>query len=301
VNGYADLDFGNIWKPLKGLKYKLNAGYTYAPQRTNEYEGKSVNNQQGFGRMFNRESQTWTLENILTYSKDFGVHHFDLTGLYASKSKYYQEVTAEGRNFPNDDLLWGRLGAASTWYSNSYADLYNTVSQMGRLNYSYDSRYLLTFTVRRDGSSVFSVNNKYGVFPSVAVGWNIARERFMAPLNDLVNNLKLRVSYGKAGNEAISIYQSLFKLDPNTLAMGGAARTSLKLNRSMGNDNLTWETTKSFNTGIDFGLWNNRINGTVDVYFSTTTDLLMRRNLPTGGFDNVNMGETANRGWKQPQ
>jgi TonB-linked SusC/RagA family outer membrane protein len=299
VNGYADLDFGNIWGPLSGLKYKLNAGYTYAPQRTNEYEGRSVYNMQGFARMFNRESQTWTLENIVSYSKDLGVHHFDFTGLYAAKNKYYQEATAEARNFPNDDLEWGRLQAGSTYNAASYADLYTTLSQMGRLNYSYDSRYLFTFTVRRDGSSVFSVNNKFGVFPSVALGWNIAKEQFMAPIAGVLNNMKLRVSYGKAGNEAISIYQSLTKLEANTLAVGGATQTALKVNRSMGNDELSWETTKSFNTGIDFGLWNNRINGTVDVYFANTTDLLMRRNLPTTvGYDNVwvNMGETANKG-----
>ncbi|MFO7369749.1 MAG: TonB-dependent receptor [Bacteroidales bacterium] len=299
LNGYTDLDFGKIWKPITGLKYKLNAGYTYAPQRENSYEGRSVYNMQGYARMFNRESQTWTLENILTYSKDIGVHHFDLTALYASKSKYYQQSAAEARNFPSDELEWGSLGAGANYNSASMADLYNTLSQMGRLNYSYDSRYLFTFTVRRDGSSVFSKNNKYGVFPSVAIGWNVSREAFMAPLNDVVNNLKLRISYGKTGNEAIGIYQSLTKLEANTLAMGGLTKTSLKVNRTMGNDDLTWESTTSFNTGIDFGLWNNRVNGTLDVYFSNTTDLLMRRNLPTSlGYDNVwsNMGEVTNNG-----
>lgn len=93
----------------------------------------------------------------------------------------------------------------------SYADLYTTVSQMGRLNYSYDSRYLFTFTVRRDGSSVFGENNKYGVFPSVALGWNIANEQFMQKSQNWLNNLKLRLSYGKSGNEAIGVYQTLMK------------------------------------------------------------------------------------------
>ncbi|MDR1937923.1 MAG: SusC/RagA family TonB-linked outer membrane protein, partial [Tannerellaceae bacterium] len=174
INGYADLNFGNIWKPLSGLRYKLNAGYTYVPYRTNEYEGKTVYNETGWGKLFNRESQTYTIENILSYAKDIGLHHFDLTGLYAAKSKYYQEATAEGSVFPNDDLGWGELFAASTQKADSYADLYTMLSQMGRVNYSYDSRYLFTFTVRRDGSSVFGANNKYGVFPSVAAGWNIS-------------------------------------------------------------------------------------------------------------------------------
>lgn len=299
VQGYADLNFGNIYSPLKGLKFKLNAGYTYAPQRTNEYEGKSVYNMQGWGKMYNRESQTWTLENILTYTRDFGKHHFDFTGLYAAKSKYFQEVTAEASVFPNDDLGWGNLQAGSSAKVSTYADLYRTLSQMGRLNYSYDSRYLATVTVRRDGSSVFGDNYKYGVFPSVAFGWNIANEAFMSSTKDVLNNLKWRVSYGKSGNEAISVYQTLSKLEANTLAMGGKTQTALKINRTMGNDNLAWESTLGFNTGIDFGLFDNRINGSIDAYSSRTVDLLMKRNLPqTIGFDNVfmNLGETENKG-----
>jgi TonB-linked SusC/RagA family outer membrane protein len=299
VNGYADLAFGNIWKPLEGLRYKLNAGYTYIPYRTNEYEGKSVFNETGWGRIFNRESQTYTVENIVSYSKDIGAHHFDLTGLYAAKSKYYQEATAEGSVFPNDDLGWGELYAAATKSADSYADLYTMLSQMGRVNYSYDSRYLFTFTVRRDGSSVFGANNKYGVFPSVAAGWNIAREAFMQPAADVLNNLKLRLSYGKSGNEAIGVYQSLTKMSSNTLAMGGKSQITLKAQTSMGNDDLTWETTTSFNTGVDFGLWSDRVNGALDVYFSNTSGLLLRRNLPRAtGYENVwaNIGETANRG-----
>jgi TonB-linked SusC/RagA family outer membrane protein len=299
VNGYADLNFGNLWKPLEGLSYKLNAGYTYIPYRTNEYEGKSVYNQTGWGKLFNRESQTYTIENIVSYSKNIGAHHFDLTGLYAAKSKYYQEATSEGSIFPNDDLGWGNLGAASTHKVGSYADLYTMLSQMGRVNYSYDSRYLFTFTVRRDGSSVFGANNKYGVFPSVAAGWNIAREDFMQPTADVLNNLKLRLSYGKSGNEAIGVYQSLTKMSPNTLAMGGKQQTTLKSEATMGNSDLTWETTTSFNTGIDFGLWNNRINGAIDIYLSNTDGLLLKRNLPLAlGYENVwaNIGATANTG-----
>lgn len=97
------------------------------------------------------------------------------------------------------------MGSAETPSVASYTDLYTTVSQMGRINYSYDSRYLFTFTVRRDGSSVFGDNNKYGVFPSVALGWNIARESFMESSSNWLNTLKLRASYGKAGNEYRSI------------------------------------------------------------------------------------------------
>lgn len=299
VNGYGEVNFGNIWSPLSGLQYKLNAGYTYVPWRTNEYEGKSVYNMTGWGKIFNRETQTWTLENILTYNKDFDVHHFDFTGLYAASRKHYQESTSEGSIFPNDDLEWGNLGAAATHKVGSYADLYTSLSQMGRINYSYDSRYLFTFTVRRDGSSVFGVNNKYGVFPSAALGWNMSREKFMEPMVNVLNNLKIRLSYGKSGNEAIGVYQSLTKMSTSALAMGKASHTTLTTQSSMGNNDLSWETTTGFNGGVDFGFLNNRVNGTIDFYKTNTSDLLLRRSLPQiTGYQNVwaNMGKTSNTG-----
>lgn len=301
VNGYAEMDFGKIWKPLNGLKYKFNGGYSFVPYRTNEYEGKTVFNMTGYGRIVNRETQTYTLENIVTYSKDINKHHFDLTGLYAAKNKYYQEATATGNVFPNDDLGWGKLGAASTQTVSSYADRYRSLSQMGRLNYSYDSRYLFTATVRRDGASVFGENNKYAVFPSFAFGWNIANESFMKPHNDVVNNLKLRVSYGESGNEAIGVYQSLFKMDSNSLAMGGQSQTSLKVQTRMGNKDLSWESTKGFNTGLDFGLWNNRLNGSLEVYSTKTSGILLIRSIPLAtGYTDVyeNIGETKNTGFE---
>jgi TonB-linked SusC/RagA family outer membrane protein len=299
VNGYAELDFGKIWKPLDGLKYKLNAGYSYVPKRTSEYEGETVYNLNGWGSIYDEESQTSTVENIITYSKNFDKHHFDLTGLYAAKSKHYQNNTAEASMFFSDELGWNNLGVGATHKVDSYADLYTSASQMGRVNYSYDSRYLFTFTVRRDGSSVFGNNHKYGTFPSVALGWNIAQENFMESTADVLNTLKLRLSYGKSGNEAIGVYQSLTKMSDGMIAMDKASYTTLKAQVSMGNSDLTWETTKSFNAGVDFGLWNNRVNGTVDFYKSNTTDLLLQRNLPLiTGYENVwaNMGETANTG-----
>lgn len=299
INGFAEMDFGNIWKPLAGLKYKLNAGFSYAPARTNTYTGAAANDLNGTGEIINKDTQTYTIENILTYAKDIEKHHFDLTGLYAASRKKYSESTAKGSKFINDDLGFDNLEGAESASVKSYADLYTTVSQMGRLNYSYDSRYLFTFTVRRDGSSVFGENNKYGVFPSVALGWNIANEQFMQKSQNWLNNLKLRLSYGKSGNEAIGVYQTLMKMDVKKFAMGKNSVVGLVPNSRMGNSNLSWETTKTFNVGLDFGLLNNRINGNLDIYTSTTTGLLLKRNLPkVSGFSDVyaNMGKTANKG-----
>lgn len=299
LNGYGELNFGELIKPLNGLKYRFNGGYSFVPSRINEYEGKSVFNMTGFGRLTNAETQSYTLENILTYNKDIGKHHLDFTGLYAAKQKYWQRVIAEGSNFPNDDLGWGNLFGAGTQVTRSAADKYNTVSQMGRLNYGYDSRYMVTLTVRRDGSSVFGANNKYGTFPAGALAWNIHNESFMKPLSNTISNLKLRVSYGLSGNEAINIYESLALMNTNGLAMSGQSRTALETRELMGNANLQWEKAKSFNTGIDFGLFNNRISGSLDVYKTRTYDLLLRQELARlTGYERVisNLGELSNTG-----
>lgn len=299
LNGYADVSFGNIWKPLNGLNYKLNAGYSYVPVRNNFYDGKSVYNLSGRGEINNSESQTYTLENILTWNKDIGVHHFDVTGLYASKEKYWQRVAAVGQVFPNDELEWGNLGSASTQTVSSQADLYRSVSQMGRLNYGYDSRYLLTFTVRRDGASVFGRNNKYGTFPSAAVAWNITNESFMQKYSKQITNLKLRLSYGVSGNEAIGIYQTLALMSSSSLALGGSSLTSLKVQSRMGNDDLQWEKTSGLNMGLDFGLWGNRLSGTIDAYKTNTYDMLLLQRIPLiTGYSDVwsNIGKVANTG-----
>lgn len=299
LNGYAELNFGELYKPLAGLKYKLNAGYTFVPIRNNEYEGESVYNFAGWGRITNQESQTYTIENILSYTKDIGKHHFDVTGLYASKSKYWQQAIATGQIFPNDALGWGNLGAASTQTVSSQADQYRTISQMGRLNYAYDSRYMFTLTARRDGSSVFGKNNKYGTFPSAAVAWNIHNESFMQNTKHIVSSLKWRISYGLSGNEAIPIYQTQFLMSSNPIAMNGLSNTALTIRNLMGNENLQWEKTKGFNTGVDFGLFNNRLSGSIDVYKSSTYDLLLLQALPKlTGFANVysNIGKMENTG-----
>lgn len=298
VNGYALVDFGNMWKPLKGLTYKFNAGYTYLPRREDYYTGVSVNDQNGTATRYNYESQAYTIENIVAYNRDFGKHHVDLTALYAASRKKYTQTMAKAIGFVNDELDWDNLAAGSTASVSSYSDLYATISQMGRINYSYDSRYLFTFTVRRDGSSVFGANNKYGVFPSMALGWNIARERFVYENAEWLNNLKLRASYGKQGNEAIGVYQSITTMSSTQIAMEGGTNIAMIANK-LGNSDLSWETTHTLNIGVDFGLFADRVTGTVDYYRSRTTDLLLQRQLPTvSGYSSVytNLGETANRG-----
>lgn len=299
LNGYAEISFGNIWKPLEGLRYRLNIGYNYSPVRNSWYNGRETNDLNGTGEVKNEETQTRLIENLIYYNRDFGAHHIDLTFLQAAMRKKYSNSWAHATKFINDDLGFNNLGTGETPSVGSYADLRTTSSLMGRINYSYDSRYLLTLTVRRDGSSVFGKNNKYGTFPSVAVGWNIARESFLESSANWLNNLKLRLSYGKAGNEAISVYETMVKLNAVKFAQNGGAVVGLVPNGRMGNDDLSWETTKTFNIGVDFGVFNNRLSGNIDFYTAKTNGLLLQRNLPNiSGYSNVyqNMGKTKNHG-----
>jgi len=294
-NAFAEVKFSGV---LEGLKYRLNTGYTYLPARTASYVGRAANDFLGTAENYNSETHSYTLENLLTYNKDFGKHHLDFTGLYSNQQRKFIETRARAIGFVNDELSFNNLGAGATQTSASYADRYGLVSQMGRINYSYDSRYLFTLTARRDGSSVFGSNTtKYGVFPSVAIGWNVSNEAFMEDVK-FVNNLKLRVSHGKSGNEAISVYRTIttngiIRQPFNGVTTIGAVASNL------GNVNLLWETTLATNLGVDFSLFNNRVSGSVDAYKTKTTDILLLRSLPfITGYREVydNLGEVDNRG-----
>ena len=297
-NGYAELNLGKIFNPLNGLKYRLNIGYNYLPTRTSNYAGLASYDKNGTAYTTNTETNAYTIENIFTYAKDIEKHHFDLTGLYSAQSRNYLTTKAQSVGFVNDLLGYNYLDGGATQTTSSYADHYAATSYMGRLNYSYDSRYLFTFTVRRDGSSVFGANtSKYGTFPSVALGWNIANEQFMKKY-DWLDNLKLRLSYGKSGNEAISVYKTISKYNATSLAMDGKTLTAIYAN-TLGNGDLEWETTKSANIGLDFGFLRSRIVGNLEFYKSNTSGLLLERTLPKiTGYSNVveNIGKTQNLG-----
>ncbi|MEO5912289.1 MAG: TonB-dependent receptor [Pelobium sp.] len=294
-NVFAEVSLGGV---LKGLKYRLNTGYSYIPERRGSYVGRPANDQVGTASTFYSETNSYTLENILSYNKDWNKNHIDVTALYSAQQRKYVNSTADAKGFPNDNLSFNNLSAGATQSTNSYADRYALNSQMGRLNYSYDSRYLFTLTARRDGSSVFGANTtKYGVFPSAAIGWNISNESFMKGVS-FVNNLKLRASYGKSGNEAIPVYQTITTNSTVRYPFEGTA--AVGINPSvLGNANLLWETTLGTNVGVDFSVLKSRISGSVDYYNNETSDLLLKRSLPIiTGYGNVfeNIGKTANTG-----
>ena len=293
-NAYAEVKPGFI----KGLKYRLNASYSLVNANSGDYSGRSNNNLLGTANIGSSESKYWIIENILTYNKDWRAHHFDFTGLYSSQEKTYFSSNAAATGFINDQLSLYNLGAGATQTSGSFYDKKNNLSQMGRINYSYDSRYLLTVTARRDGSSVFGANTtKYGVFPSVAMGWNVQKEKFMSAVQ-FVNSLKLRGSYGKTGNEAITINGTATTAGTNRFPFNGVSTIGV-LASNLGNANLHWEETKGLNVGVDFSLFNNRISGSVDAYRTATDAILLTRNLPIiTGYSSIldNLGKTKNTG-----
>ena len=292
-------------KFLKGLKYRMNANYGFLPSRTNTYSGVDAGDTfGGTAANSNTETESWIVENILTYDKNWGNHHLDLTALYSAQEKEYRTNGATGRTFINDDLSFNNMGAAAVVTANSFYSREALVSQMGRVNYSYNSKYLFTATARRDGYSAFgSGTSKYGLFPSVAIGWNISSENFLKNVKQ-IDNIKLRASYGTSGNQAVGVYQTITtqgvtKYIYNGVTATGLVSSSLLANGVLGNTNLNWESTTGTNLAVDFSLFNNRISGTVEAYQTQTKDVLLSRRLPNiTGYASIfdNLGSVKNRG-----
>jgi TonB-linked SusC/RagA family outer membrane protein len=294
-SGYLEIAPGFV----KGLKYRMQGSYAYEFTNLSEYFGRNTNNLSGRADVAGSQNNRWVLENLLTYSKEIGKHHVDFTGLYSAQKTSYSRSNVSVNGFVNDELLYNRLEAGTSGSWGSFADKSALISQMGRVNYSYDSRYMASFTVRRDGFSAFGdLANKFAVFPSVALAWNMHNENFLEPV-DIISQLKLRVSYGKSGNQAITPYQTIGKASSTTLAMGGALVNGVLMDDRIGNSELKWEHTLQTNVGIDFGLLGDRITGTVDVFKSNTKDIILLRSVPriTGSADTyANLGEVKNKG-----
>lgn len=290
---------------IKGLSYKLNTGFTYEASTYKNYEGRNTY----FGEQLNGRLNTddwnqtnWIVENILNYVRTFDKHSIFFTAMYSAESTVYEQNKMSGTDFPNDVMTYYQASKAGTLSGSSSYWKQNHISQMARLNYSFDSRYLLTLTMRRDGYSAFGEKSKFGIFPSIALGWNVSNEDFYQKLSikDYLSTLKMRFSYGKNGNEAISgAYATLPNLSTFNYLTEDHKPMYGFYPRKLASPSLGWETTTSFNAGIDFGLLNGRIQGSIDAYWSNTKDLLLSRTIPTiNGTDNLleNIGKTANNG-----
>lgn len=287
--------------PLPGLTLRTNASYNIAQAREGLYAASySVMRNGGLSRSSYTSTTNKNLDwqGIVTYQKDIKDHSFTLTGL----SEWIQNVTETATAQGEDQLL-----ATSGFYnlgSNAknvsiYSNYIRTdlVSFAGRLNYSYKGKYLLTFTARGDGASQ-TVGKVWDFFPSAAAGWRIVDEGFMKG-QKLFNELKLRGSYGISGNASVAAYSSESNLIRIPYGYGDVSAPGFAFPTNMANPGLEWEKTANANLGLDFGLWNSRLMGSIDVYNSKTNQLLLDRALPaTTGFTVVtdNVGKTRNRG-----
>ncbi|MFD1629778.1 TonB-dependent receptor [Pseudopedobacter beijingensis] len=298
LNTFADIT------PVKDLTIRLKAGLDrgitkrlmYLPRTT--IHGALEN---GSASISNFDRDDYLLEGTVNYTKTFGDgHKFDVLG-GASQQKFYERTnvsTASG--FVTDAFLWNNLGAGSMQpASSSYGSENMMASYFSRLNYNYKSRYLFTFTIRTDGASVFARNNKWATFPSAALAWNMAEEPFFQNIKSTVSQMKLRFSYGQTGNAAIgnnafAAYESyagwLSKEDQRMMAVS--------LSR-LENPDLKWETTTGANLGLDYSLFNGKVEGSVELFNNVISDLLQRK--PLNSYHEVdsvwsNVGKTRSRG-----
>ena len=269
------------------------------------------------------EEQVW--DNVLNMDRLFGKHKIGaMIGTSLTSRKYtWNEVAVEGKNIiykvENGQLVQSvepagflstafetiKAGKGGTYSGDGSKWKYNRTSFFGRLNYNFDDRYLVQFTMRRDGSSKFGSGSRWGTFPSLALGWRITEEEFF-PKNTFVNNLKLRTSWGKLGNEnALGYYSFLALINTNNSMYQGYVRGTGStawpgsIAAGLENRDLKWETTETKNIGIDFGLFNNNLSGNINYYINETTDLLITKELaPSTGMDSpvLNVGRMRNTG-----
>jgi TonB-linked SusC/RagA family outer membrane protein len=290
------------WEIAKGLTYRFVFGPDFNIERSGRFTGSQTNSRRGgdaTGSVREEFRFNYTVENILTYNKTFKTNHnINITALQSIQRDNLERTNVSVQGIPAPSQLFNRLGDASL-ITGANTDLieWSLMSFMGRVNYSFKSKYLLTATVRADGSSRFGTNNKFGVFPSVAAAWNIKDEDFLKN-STKVDLLKLRVSYGQIGNQAIDPYQTQALLGRTTYAFDNTAAFGYRPN-SIGNPDLRWESSATFNTGVDFSFLQGRIMGSLEYYITNTSNLLAPQPLPNstgfGGFI-TNIGETQNRG-----
>lgn len=292
----SQLDFPFI----PGLSWTLNYSANLRNRKFNQFfsgetlAGRTAN---GRGSKYFSEAFDWTLDNFLTYKRTFGGRHsVHATLLYSREAQRFETSQLNGNDFFTQQLGFHSMDVATVQtITSDYSDQ-NSVAVMGRLNYSFDNRYALTATVRRDGYSGFGQGNKYATFPSLGLSWTASNEGFLH--DGPFDILKLRVSVGRNGNQAVGRYQSLARIGNSQYVFGGST-VPTTYSTSLANTALGWETTEVINGGVDFGILKGRVRGSVDIYASNTSDLLLRRSIPeTSGFSSVftNLGKVHNHG-----
>lgn len=285
----------------------LNIRSTYSPyvcfDRTGYYADTFTKSNKGSSLpkadLTNVNNYSYTWDNTVTFNKVFAKKH-SLNVMGGTSTYAYQGESSyvAVKDMPYN-YKWDNLSSAGTETARSSGEgSEQLVSFMGRINYAYDDRYLVTFTGRADGSSKLAPGHKWGFFPSAALAWRISNEAFLKD-NDKVDDLKLRLSYGVSGNNVVGAYSTMLGVTNTIYDFGGADAKGQYLNR-IPNYSLGWEKSKEWNLGLDFSFFNSRLSGTIDLYNKKNVDLILGQSIPqTNGFsavDAVNIGSTRNKG-----
>jgi len=297
TTAYIDVDFTH------GFKYKLNTGIEISPETQGKFYASNTTKQlgtQNYGYNRHYTGYNYTIENILTYDKTIAEDHvINFTGLYSLQKNRSEVSDVSYRDIPADYLQYYNPKYASSITSSGDFTKNAILSYMGRLNYTYKDKYLLTVTMRSDGSSRLAAGNKWHSFPSAAVAWNLGRESFLENSKS-VSALKLRASYGRVGNQAIGAYETMGWLTNIYYNYGGTnVQGTYPDADHPANPSLGWEYTSTLNFGLDYGLFKNRITGSIEYYQQKTSDILLYQSLPrTSGYRQIrnNIGNTQNNG-----
>ena len=296
---------------IEGLRYRLNVGLDFRQDNGNGYNGPltytntATVQSSSNASVSNAEAWSYNIQNLLYYDKTFaGKHKVGLTGLFEVTKDHNLRSGFQVTGVPADYILSSNFGLASGQPTvnadNTGFSQQGLVSYMGRLNYGYENKYLVTATIRVDGSSTLSPGHQYFTYPAFGLGWNISEENFMAGQN-VFSNLKLRGGWGITGNRNVGPYSTLGLLTASTYNFGqGAAGQQLAYTvTTLPNNSLDWQSTEQTNVGLDFGLLNDRITGAIDVYSQRTKDILLSVNLPFSngaGSTFKNLGKTKGNG-----
>ena len=293
--------FAKVTLPL-GFTYEMN--YSNHWDWNNQYVYKPISSigggaAYGYGARNNSHSSKWSIDNILRWNKVFAdKHRFDVTLLYNAEKYTYFKTEASSSSYDVSEILgFHALQLGRVYQAGSNDETDTAAAMMARLNYTYHDTYMLTLSFRRDGYSAFGVNNPWANFYSTAFAWRISEEEFMKNSRAL-SNLKLRFSYGINGNREVGRYRALSELKNDNYIVGSSPVVGL-YTLNMANPNLKWEKTTSYNLGVDFGFFDNRLSGSLEMYTMQTKDLLLTRALPsTTGYASVisNMGQLNNKG-----
>jgi len=299
TNAYGELTI------IPGFTYKLNLGYTSIFSTNSDYYkrlnvGTLFTHPTNDISLFKEQNNLLLLENTLNYSHIFGKHSIQALAGYTYQKNKYTYLLSSRTDLPDGiKNIDGGAGTSATGGNSTESTL---ISVLGRAVYSYDNRYLMTASFRRDGSSRFGSTNRYGNFPSIALGWNMSNEKFFEPIANTLSKFKLRASYGILGNQEIGDYQYSAAIASNINYVTGTGQQKWfgSIQTSFASPYIKWETTKTSNFGFDAGLFNDKLSITADYFIKTTNDVLLNQPIPgsAGSASNpvVNAGKLRNNG-----